>query len=232
MGFKSSNIDIRGFVINPKAPVIDITELGSKGINLSNVDNLGYVIDPSEPVFNTGEMSLLNADVGDIEISGDGLGNLVELLLKPFMPILAPAMVMAILARIFDAIYFFLKALFTPSIFIVLISTVMLPNISYAIKKGKNLGTIHFVLWVFNCISGFIVCYVLMNRNMVKFIENVGKEMGHASSIGESIKDIIILTILYMLRFLIPLLIIPILQKIVWFFSKNKFIFEKIQAKL
>ena len=233
MSLKSSNIDARGFAVNPNAPVIDRSILGSKAVNLSNVDNLGYVIDSSKPVFNVGEKTLFDMDnMMDMDVNVDGLSGLVDILLIPFLPVLVPAMLMAILARIFDSIYFFMKTLVTPSIVLVLILTFVLPNISYAIKRGKNLGFLHRCLWILNYILGFIICYAFMHTNMVRFIEGVGKKMGHASTIGGSIKDIIVLTILYALRFLIPLIIIPMMQNLLWFLLKDKIIYNKIQARL
>jgi len=233
LSLKSSNIDAKGFAVNPNAPVIDRSLLESRAVNLSNVDNLGYVIDSSKPVFNVGEKALFDMDnMIDMDVNVDGLAGLVDIFLIPFLPVLVPAMFMAILARIFDSIYFFMKTLVIPSILLILILTFVLPNISYAIKKGKDLGFLYHRLWILNYILGFIICYTLMHTNMVRFIEGIGKKLGHASTIGGSVKDIIILTILYGLRFLIPLIIIPIIQKLLWFLLKDKIIYNKIQARL
>ena len=159
MSLKSSNIDAKGFAVNPNAPVIDRSLLESRAVNLSNVDNLGYVIDSSKPVFNVGEKALFDMDnMIDMDVNVDGLAGLVDIFLIPFLPVLVPAMFMAILARIFDSIYFFMKTLVIPSILLILILTFVLPNISYAIKKGKDLGFLYHRLWILNYILGFIIC--------------------------------------------------------------------------
>ncbi|MBP1156728.1 MULTISPECIES: hypothetical protein [unclassified Paenibacillus] len=236
------NVDYNGYAKNTSQPVIDRSTDFNR---YSNVDSLGYVIDPTKPAFNSSEHAYgMMGNSGGYELDEDwelseGAGKILQILFTPLALVLLPAISMLFLEFIVETLFEPLFSFFYYPAFILLIAlTAAIPNLNFLIKiessveRMSRLKIRKWLLVALNYICGYIVSYSLLNphiNNMIQSIWDAIKETTKQSIIG-SILAVLFISLLYALRFIIPLFVVPAIQFFVWKGFRKKLLSMKIQG--
>lgn len=133
-----------------------------------------------------------------------------------------------ILHRVFDIFTPLMESLLIPSLTIILGVTLIIPSAREELSK-KNL-TLNLYnkkkrkyrsLWVANLLSSFIVSYPIISPILYEWTESVADLFSGNKSIIVSIFSVIILVLLYFIRFLVAIFLIPIIQQVLWKYISN-----------
>lgn len=198
-----SNVDYTGHVIDP-----------SKTVNVpchgSNVDYLNNVIDPSKSVYE---------DIDDDYIEGVGSGA-TDIFSIALGILIGPAILVSFLVQLIDSFRFLYELLYIPSVIIVVLTTVLFSKFGEKFKIGK-LNDMKFrkIFLVVNSICGFIVVYVSTSSFTLRHIENIERSFNNSTATNTMSGAFIALWVdilLYLLRIIIPSIIVPLVQKLIW----------------
>lgn len=198
-----SNVDYTGHVID-----------SSKTVNVpchgSNVDYLNRVIDPSKSVYE---------DIDDDYIEGVGSGA-TDIFSIALGILIGPAILVSFLVQLIDSFRFLYELLYIPSVIIVILTTILFSKFGEKFKIGK-LNDMRFrkIFLVVNSICGFIVVYVSTSSFTLRHIENIERSFNNSTATNTMSGAFVALWVdilLYLLRIIIPAIIVPLVQKLIW----------------
>lgn len=188
-----NNLTYSGHVIDASKPV------NTYGIH-SNIDSMGYIRDASKPI----DYDSSSDDLEDTNDNNYGFGGILAIIVAPFLLIMIIDKVFVVIADISRLIY-------VPFAIILILATLFLP-------KAKRLNASYTsVLEILNFISGFIVANVMIDSYLYKYMEFLMESMPSNVSFIFIILQMIGTFLMYIVRFLVLLFIMPLLQKCIWF---------------
>lgn len=205
------NTHSNGKVKDPHAPVKD--SYGST-IPSSHINEAGVVIQPGSALDNDWDMD--DEEDGDYTVQSAPWPASIKVMV-------AFVIIPVILHRVFDALTSLMQSLLVPSLVIILGLTFIMPQVKkefneqkperrdYDRKKKKYRN-----LWAVNLVFSFIICYPVVSPVLYEWTESVAELFSGNKSVLVSVFAVVLLVLLYFIRFLLAMLIIPFIQQILW----------------
>lgn len=212
---RDKNVDIDGKVINQYQPVKDAY---GTPIYSDNTDVNGMVKDPTKSVYGKGR-------------SGVGF-DFTEL----FKWILfVPGVIVALFENLLDALTPLMENLLIPSIIIVLFTLFLIPNLKYVLnEKGiKENPSRYWEMMFINLTASFVILFPIVSPILLEPTEKLANTMidkGATDGLFINIVSVIFISLLYILRYLIITLIIPLLQFLIIKYADKRLLNSLMQS--
>lgn len=214
-GYK--NVHPNGKVIDPHEQVKD-----SYGVTVSpnHINEAGVITPPGSVLDNNWDLD--DDDSGYVYSSAP-----IPLSLKA---ILAFVLIPVILQRLFDFFTPFMEDLLVPSVAIVIGLTFILPNVKKVLTQQHPKGDLYKAskkkyqrLWIGNLIFSLIITYPIVSPILYKWTEWVASLFSGNKSVLISLFSVVLLVLLYCIRFTITMILIPAIQWALWKYAGNLF---------
>lgn len=187
--------------------------MGNAGTNYDAIND--RVIDPNLSIYD-------NIDYGDDEEvdeeyerhASNGLSLIIGI---PLAILFGPVVTAYIITAIVDCLVPVFEFLFIPSIIVVLASTTFLSKSKRFIRTKILEDSMNkLILHIVNIGCGFSIVYVLTQNESLRWIENIERTTSYGNTFGTTFVHVTYLVVLYSLRIIIPAIIIPLIQRIIW----------------
>ncbi|MGN7175548.1 hypothetical protein BK139_04820 [Paenibacillus sp. FSL R5-0490] len=212
------NVHSNGKVKDPHKPVKD-----SYGTNIpsSSINEAGLVIQPGSALDNDWDID----DDDDASYPVNVAPTPVSIKI-----IIAFVLIPVILHRLFDALIPLMQTLLVPVLIILFGITFIMPHVKKEMagckpehehydKKKKKYRNI----WGINVLFAFAASYPAVSPVLYAWTESVADLFAGNKSVLVSVFAVVLLVLLYFIRFLAAMLIIPFIQQLLWRFAGKFF---------
>jgi len=145
---------------------------------------------------------------------GDGIAKVISV-------IAGPAIMVSLITQFVASLIPFFMVLYIPSFIFVLTTTVILSSFGDKFTTGNLKVKLHDknfrrVILRINSIAGFIIVYIKIATPSMMIINQISKLVPSVDTVLESFLIMTFYTVLYASRLIIPIILIPLAQRIIW----------------
>lgn len=189
-----------------------------------NIDSNGYVVDRSKEVYQNydkveSDRISPNGYVwpeggADDEEQDRFTGRAASFPLS-FKFAIGVIIAVVLLDKVFAALIPFMKSVLVPSLLMMLFLTFLLPNVKNVLlsnkegRKSVQQRKKYRVIWCVNMLISFLITYPLVSPTSYEWTASIGDNFMDKDSVLMSFLGLVIVVLLYIIRFVVPMIIIP-----------------------